>query len=93
MAGCFALAETQCATPLLPSVTTAMGALLNHITTGANADTFQPMNINFGLFPPLSAEEEADLGKKPDTRTKKRAMAVRALKDFEHWTTVYKKAS
>ncbi len=41
----------------LPPETTAIGALLNHITGGANADTFQPMNINFGLFPPLTKEE------------------------------------
>ena len=35
--------------------TTALGALLAHITGGADAGTFQPMNINFGLFPPLPA--------------------------------------
>jgi methylenetetrahydrofolate--tRNA-(uracil-5-)-methyltransferase len=85
MAGRFALADARGETPKVPALTTAMGALINHITTGANADTFQPMNVNFGLFPPLSAEEEAALGKKPDTRVKKRAMAVRALKDFEDW--------
>ena len=33
-----------------------MGALLGHITGGADADTFQPMNVNFGLFPPLSGK-------------------------------------
>jgi methylenetetrahydrofolate--tRNA-(uracil-5-)-methyltransferase len=36
-----------------PPVETALGALLGHITGGANADTFQPMNVNFGLMPPL----------------------------------------
>jgi len=39
-----------------PPVETALGALLNHITKGADATTFQPMNINFGLFPPVSAK-------------------------------------
>jgi len=40
----------------IPPHTTAIGALLNHITTGANKETFQPMNVNFGLFPPLGEE-------------------------------------
>ncbi len=39
--------------PSLPPLETSLGALLNHITGGADADTFQPMNVNFGLFPPL----------------------------------------
>ena len=37
----------------LPPIETATGSLLNHITKGANKDTFQPMNVNFGLFPPV----------------------------------------
>lgn len=41
--------------PSRPPVETALGALLGHITGGADADTFQPMNVNFGLFPPLPA--------------------------------------
>ena len=40
-------------TPSLPPLETSLGALLSHITGGADADTFQPMNVNFGLFPPL----------------------------------------
>ena len=39
--------------PSLPPLETSLGALLSHITGGADADTFQPMNVNFGLFPPL----------------------------------------
>ena len=39
--------------PVAPPATTAMGALLGHITGGADAATFQPMNVNFGLFPPI----------------------------------------
>ena len=36
-----------------PPVETALGALLGHITGGAEAETYQPMNVNFGLFPPI----------------------------------------
>ena len=39
-----------------PPAETAMGALLAHITGGAEAKTFQPMNVNFGLFPPIDAK-------------------------------------
>ena len=39
--------------PRPPPVTTALGALLHHITGAAVADTYQPMNVNFGLFPPI----------------------------------------
>ena len=39
--------------PFLPPLETSLGALLSHITGGADAETFQPMNVNFGLFPPL----------------------------------------
>ena len=53
LAGRLAAAESLGeALPQVPS-TTAVGALLNHITGGADAKTFQPMNVNFGLFPPL----------------------------------------
>jgi methylenetetrahydrofolate--tRNA-(uracil-5-)-methyltransferase len=39
-----------------PPPETAMGALVAHITGGADARTFQPMNVNFGLFPPVDAK-------------------------------------
>lgn len=77
LAGRFAAAERTGAQPALPPPTTALGALLNHITGGAEADTFQPMNVNFGLFPPL-----------PDRVHKsqrKPAMAARALADLDAW--------
>ncbi len=51
MAGRFAATEILGNSAKFPPETTASGALLNHVTGGANADTFQPMNINFGLFP------------------------------------------
>ena len=49
----FAAAELSGRAMSGPPVETAMGALLRHITGGADADTFQPMNVNFGLMPPL----------------------------------------
>ena len=63
-----------------PPVDTAHGALLSHLTGGAMADSFQPMNVNFGLFPPL--EMVAVEGKKPRKlrgRDRKVAYAGRAL--------------
>ena len=68
-----------------PPVTTAMGALLNHITTGANAETFQPMNINFGLFPPI---DDSIRG-----RERKKAYTSRALADFDGWVRMWKTAA
>ncbi len=60
-----------------PPVTTALGALLGHITGGADADSFQPMNVNFGLFPPPEGKT-----KKAD---RKRAYTSRAKVDLEAW--------
>jgi len=77
LAGRFAAAERAGLDPALPPPTTALGALLNHITGGAEAETFQPMNVNFGLFPPL-----------PDRVHKsqrKPAMSARALADLDAW--------
>jgi methylenetetrahydrofolate--tRNA-(uracil-5-)-methyltransferase len=54
LAARFAAAETQGRTLSAPPPETALGALLAHITGGADAETYQPMNINFGLMPPLS---------------------------------------
>jgi methylenetetrahydrofolate--tRNA-(uracil-5-)-methyltransferase len=56
--------------------TTALGALLSHITGDAEAETFQPMNVNFGLFPPLH-----DIGKKQ----RKEAYTDRAKADLARW--------
>ena len=53
LAARFAAAELGGDTLPLPPVETALGALLAHITGGADAETFQPMNVNFGLMPPL----------------------------------------
>ncbi len=80
MAGRFATADANGQTITPPPLTTSMGALLNHITTGANAETFQPMNVNFGLFPPLPATQERLGGKE-----RKKAYTQRALTDFTDW--------
>jgi methylenetetrahydrofolate--tRNA-(uracil-5-)-methyltransferase len=63
-----------------PPLTTALGALLNHITTGADAETFQPMNVNFGLFPPLT-----DVPPRIGGRERKKFYSVRALTDLTTW--------
>ena len=79
LAGRFAAAELRGEQPSVPPGTTAMGALLHHITVGADAATFQPMNVNFGLFPPIDGSFRG--------KERKQAMAVRALDDFNRWLT------
>ena len=77
-----------------PNNKTALGALLSHITGDANAETFQPMNINFGLFAPLERDEATTLYTTKDGKQKRRklkgperkkAYAVRALATLETW--------
>jgi methylenetetrahydrofolate--tRNA-(uracil-5-)-methyltransferase len=63
-----------------PPPTTALGALLAHITGGADASTYQPMNVNFGLFPPL------DLDGKSKKADRKRLYTARAREAFAVWT-------
>jgi len=77
IAGRMAAAEARGTTLALPPPTTAIGALLSHITGGANADSFQPMNVNFGLFPPLAEPVHKSL--------RKPAMAARARTDLASW--------
>ena len=79
LAGRFAAAELQELAVMPPPPTTAFGALLAHITGGADARTFQPMNINFGLFPPF--EKSAKIRGKD----RKQAMSMRALDDLCAW--------
>ncbi|MFZ3349770.1 MAG: methylenetetrahydrofolate--tRNA-(uracil(54)-C(5))-methyltransferase (FADH(2)-oxidizing) TrmFO [Xanthobacteraceae bacterium] len=87
LAGRFAAAERLGDAPRLPPPTTAHGALLGHITGGhietidAGARSFQPMNVNFGLFPPL-------VGVSPGRKKKpmqKPALCARARGDLEVW--------
>lgn len=82
IAGRFAAAERLGINIAAPPATTALGALLNHITGGADAETFQPMNINFGLLPPIPKEPDRKRLKKSE---RKPAMAQRALADLAQW--------
>lgn len=61
---------------ITPSPTTALGSLVRYITH-ANPTTFQPMNANFGLFPPLRGQQRG--------KQKRRLLARRALEDIEQW--------
>ncbi|WP_134725536.1 methylenetetrahydrofolate--tRNA-(uracil(54)-C(5))-methyltransferase (FADH(2)-oxidizing) TrmFO [Paracoccus luteus] len=63
-----------------PAGTTAMGALVHHITGGAEAKTFQPMNVNFGLFPPVEAK-----GGRRGRAARYPAYTDRAKQDFSAW--------
>ncbi len=76
LAGLMAAAEVGGRTWAPPPRTSAMGALLAHITGDAEAESYQPMNINFGLFPPL-----------PEVKKKQRkeAYTQRAKADFGEW--------
>jgi methylenetetrahydrofolate--tRNA-(uracil-5-)-methyltransferase len=85
LAGRFAAAERLGEDVTRPPETTAHGALLDHITGGAEADTFQPMNINFGLMPPLDEGALADIPRKERKRERRKAVGVRALADLEAW--------
>jgi len=83
LAGLFAAAEWMRTDQPLPPPTTALGALLGHITGGADAETYQPMNVNFGLFPPTDAKNEK--GRRVKGRDRKKAMTERAAIDLERW--------
>jgi methylenetetrahydrofolate--tRNA-(uracil-5-)-methyltransferase len=94
MAGRFAAAEALGRAAIPPPATTAHGALLAHITGGHIADdaatrSFQPMNINFGLFPLIEEPETDEAGSrvrgKERGRARKRALSHRALADFDRW--------
>jgi methylenetetrahydrofolate--tRNA-(uracil-5-)-methyltransferase len=77
LAGRFWAAELRGEAMTSPPLTTSLGALLNHITVGADAATYQPMNVNFGLFPPLTEKV-----KKAD---RKRGYTERGAADFRAW--------
>jgi len=97
LAARFAAAERRGETLASPPPTTAHGALLAHITGGhietidAGPASFQPMNVNFGLFPPLDAPVAYDRDGRKFGRgsaksfARKSALSVRALVDLERW--------
>ena len=76
LTGIMAAAEFRGQEWASPPPTTAMGALLSHITGDAEAATFQPMNVNFGLFPPLHEVKK---------KQRKEAYTSRAKDDFGNW--------
>ena len=78
LAARFAAAEVQGRALPAPPPETALGALLGHITGGADAETYQPMNINFGLMPPI----EGPKAKKADRKKRYTDRARAALKDW-----------
>lgn len=82
MAGLFSAWEIQGKDFVLPPETTALGSMLRHITINANEECFQPMNINFGLFPPPPIPEGK---KKIKGLDRKRAQSERALTDLDEW--------
>ena len=85
MAGRMVAAEMHGKNWTPPPECTAHGALLRHITGGAMADSFQPMNVNFGLFPTLT--ETTEKGRPLKGRDRKMAYARRALHQMEAWSS------
>lgn len=85
LAGRMAVAEMAGQTLAEVPETTAMGALVSHITGGAEAKSFQPMNVNFGLFPPLEGVKSGRRGRKE----RYKGYTDRAKAD---WTTWLKQA-
>ena len=92
LSGRFAAATALGADLAPPPPTTALGALIAHVTGGHLADgkgSFQPMNVNYGLLPPMEAPRKSEDGRKlapPERgRAKKRLMSQRALADLEAW--------
>ncbi|PIE11551.1 MAG: methylenetetrahydrofolate--tRNA-(uracil(54)-C(5))-methyltransferase (FADH(2)-oxidizing) TrmFO [Rhodobacterales bacterium] len=81
LAGRLAAAELTGRTLAAPGGTTATGALIHHITGGAEAKTFQPMNVNFGLFPPVEGLRGGRRGRKD----RYKAYTDRAKTDWQAW--------
>jgi methylenetetrahydrofolate--tRNA-(uracil-5-)-methyltransferase len=95
LAGRFAAADRKGRALPAPPPTTALGALIAHVTGGhleggpTESGKFQPMNINYGLLPPMEAPRQGPDGEripvKERGRAKKRLMSERALRDLHAW--------
>jgi methylenetetrahydrofolate--tRNA-(uracil-5-)-methyltransferase len=88
-AGYFAACLIKDKMPILPPRTTATGAMLAHLRDTTNSENFQPMNINFGIFPTIQGEITAN-GKfhKFKGVERKEAYCKRALADFNEWKAI-----
>lgn len=86
LAGYFAACEADEKVPSLPPRTTAFGSMLSHLIDDTNIENFQPMNINFGIFPTIQGEVTAN-GKfrKIKGADRKKAYSDRALNDIKIW--------
>jgi len=99
LTGRFAAAERLDQPAAAPPATTAMGALVAHITGGhlpGGKRSFQPMNINFGLMPEIETPKMEDgkrLRGKEKGRARKKAMALRALADLDGWLGTSRQAA
>lgn len=89
LAGYFAACEVLNRTAVLPPPTTAFGAMLSHLQDDTSVDNYQPMNINFGIFPTIQGEVTAN-GKfhKIKGMDRKKAYSIRALADLQKWLEV-----
>jgi len=85
LCGRFAAAERLGEDVAAPPATTAHGALLAHVTGGADDETFQPMNVNFGLFPPLDEGAMSSVKRKERKVARRQLTARRALDDISRW--------
>ena len=74
---------------IFPPNETALGSLLNHVTNNANRDTFQPMNINFGLFPNIISNDGKQ--KKIDKRLRRNLISQNALDKINEWAILINK--
>ena len=83
MAGIIAAYDLKNKRLKLPPENTAHGSLLKHITMNANPDTFQPMNINFGLMPDINCDQKKK--KYIKGREKKKIQSSSAIKSFKEW--------
>jgi methylenetetrahydrofolate--tRNA-(uracil-5-)-methyltransferase len=82
LAGLFISFQKKNKKVLFPPDETALGSLLNHVTKNANKDTFQPMNINFGLFPNISNDKY----RRVDKKLKRNLITQNAISKITEWS-------